>query len=179
LKKLIAIFLFFVFILCTGGFYIAWFASLQAVHNSQKSLIAHSIYSQDKMIKFTMAKNDFETNDEFHFEDENEFEFKNQMYDVISKRIINDSIYLFCISDSEEDNLKNIAISYILQTGNNNTGRELPILKFRIDHYTNDIKNAFVNMVQKDFIDHYLHDKCIILPDPYHHISAPPPRIFA
>lgn len=162
-------------ILCTSGFYVAWYISLQFVRSSQKTIIARSDYNQEKIVRFVLAKKDLKINSELDFHDEDEFEYKNQMYDVIDQIIIGDSVYITSISDTEEDNLKNIALHQIIRSGNNTSGRELPILNFRLDHYTNVLKTETANFHKRTHPVFFKNHNCIIPPTPQLALSPPPP----
>jgi hypothetical protein len=175
LKNLAAIFSVFVMMLCSSGFYVAWYISLQFVRNSQKAIIAGSGYHKDKLARFVLAKKDFKTNSELDFNDENEFEYKSQMYDVIDQKAIGDSVYINCISDTEEDNLKNIALHQIIRSGNNTSGRELPILNFRLDHYTNVLKTEPANFPEGTIGNLFKNNNCAILSAPHLTVFPPPP----
>jgi hypothetical protein len=161
--------------LCSSGFYVAWYVSLQFVRNSQKTIIARSDFNKDKIVRFVLAKKDFKTNSELAFDNDDEFEYKNQMYDVIDQKTIGDSVYINCISDTEEDNLKNIALHEIIRSGNNTSGRELPILNFRLDHYTNVLKTEPSDFPQSIVICFFKNHNCNTLPTPNLNISPPPP----
>jgi hypothetical protein len=167
--------------LCGSGFYIAWYISLQSVRNSQRAIISNSTFHNDRVMKFVFSKADVKNNPDLVFDDdgENEFEYKHQMYDVINKSTIGGTIYFTCISDKDEDQLNDIFISRILETGNTN-GKQLPILKFRIDHYTNDIKNKNVFLSMGNRLNHFYvtYDAGKLL-TPYLNTSSPPPWNFA
>jgi hypothetical protein len=167
-----------VMLLCSYGFYIAWYASLQAIHNSQKAIMLHSDLHKNKLVKLVFSKNDFEKNTRFTFDDDDkeEFEYNKQMYDVAAKKIINDSIYVTCISDTQEENLRDVAMAQILSGDSSASGKELPIFKFRLDHYTNSFQTIssyfFIKKNTKRFIKHTRKPG-----SPYIYVSSPPPWI--
>jgi hypothetical protein len=161
--------------LCGSGFYISWYISLHSVQNSQRTIISNSAFNRSKVVQFIFSKNDLKKNTDFTFDGENEFEYKNQMYDVISRKNIGDSIYIICISDTEEDNLRDIAMSQIMSSGNNTTGKELPIFKFHLDRYTNDFKNINAGFLIKLTSNSYRQHKAGKLISPYLNTSSPPP----
>lgn len=151
--------------------------SLQSIRNSQKAILSHSSFSKNKVIKFVFTKNDLKNNSDVFFDEDNsnEFQYEKQMYDVISRKEVGDHIYITCISDTEEDNLRDFAMSQILNNDNNNTGKELPIFKFRLDHFTHNFKNTFTvfstNVEACSHDDHTV-EKLIV---PYLNITSPPP----
>lgn len=165
-------------LLCGSGFYIAWYMSLQSVRHSQKNLIATSTFKSDKVVSFVFAKKDFQKNEEVIFNDEDEFEYNNQMYDVINKKIVGDSIYISCISDKQEDNLRDVAITQILNASDNSTGKQLPIFNFRLDHYTNNLFNN-ESFFLKSFMHFYIKYNDSKLVAPFLAIFSPPPRFIA
>jgi len=181
LKKFSAIFSLFLMMLCGSGFYIAWYTSLQSVRNSQRAIISNANFDNERIVKFAFSKEDFKTNTDLNFDNdnsENEFEYKQQMYDVINQKTIGDSIYFSCISDEDEDHLNEIFIAQILESGNNTGQKQLPIFKFRIDHFTNDAKNGITLFhVTNQF--KFIYKTCIgTLPSPYLSTSSPPPKFF-
>jgi hypothetical protein len=182
LKKISAILLVFIMMLCGSGFYVAWHLSLQSIRDSQRALISNTTFDSDKIVKFAFPKSDLKTNPDLTFKDdgENEFEYREQMYDVISKKNSGDTVYLTCISDKDEDHLNEMFIAQILETGNNTSGKQLPILKFRLDHFTSDVKTASALFRANEDL-RILYKTCNInnLPSPFLSISSPPPKNFA
>ena len=112
-------------VLCGSGFYIAWYLSLQSIRNSQRAIISNTTFDSERIVKFAFSKSDFKQILILVFDDdgENEFEYKQQMYDVINKKNKGDSIYITCISDKDEDHLNEMFIAQILETGNNASGK--------------------------------------------------------
>ena len=163
--------------LCGSGFYVAWYIGLQSIRNSQKAVLSHPSFSKIKVVKFVFSKDDLKNNSDVVFDedDSNEFEYKKQMYDIISRHEVGDRIYITCISDTEEDNLRDFAMSQIMNSGNNTTGKELPIFKFRLDHFTHNFKNVFtvfsMNAIACSHHD-YTVEKLITS---YLNIPSPPP----
>ncbi len=179
MKKIGAIFIFLVMVLCGSGFYVAWYLSLQCIRDSQRAIISNTSFENDRIMNFAFSKSDLTTNPDLVFDDdgENEFEYKQQMYDVINKKNIGDTIYLTCISDKDEDHLNEIFIAQILDTGNNPIGKQLPIFKFRLDHFTNDAKKTSVLFrTNGDWRIPYKTYNINNLPSPFLSISSPPPK---
>ena len=163
--------------LCSFGFCIAWYSSLKAIHHSQKAIILHSDLHKNKLVKFVFSKTYFDRNTRFTFnDDEEEFEYNKQMYDVVTKKIINDSVYVTCISDTQEENLRDFAMAQILRRGDPATGRELPLFKFRLDHYTNSFQTIFSILLTKKSTKRFIEYNKGKLGSPYIHVSLPPPR---
>jgi len=161
--------------LCCYGFSIVWYASLYAVHNSQKEIISRADLHKHKLVSFVFSKSDFQRNPRFTFDDEDEFEYNKQMYDVVKKKITNDSVYVTCISDTEEKNLRDFAMVQILTGQENAAGKELPIFKFRLDHYTNSFQTNFSYDVAKQNKKRFVNYNTEKSNSPYIHVSSPPP----
>lgn len=162
---------------CGSGFYIGWYAGLHAIHKSQKAIIANSNLNKKKLVEFVVSKSGFKkTFDSFFDNDENEFEFDGRMYDVVSQKIIGDSIHISAISDTEEDNLRELAVCYIVQGKKNTTGRDLPLVKFRLDLFANDLQISIHGFSPLYNLPKFRHGKAPGLICPYFDISAPPPR---
>lgn len=161
-----------------NGFYIAWHASLHAIHKSQKAILANSNINKNKLVEFVFSKSDLKKNIHFSFDDddENEFEFDGRMYDIVSQQTIGDSIHISTISDKEEDNLRDVAMCQILQGEKNTTGRDLPVFKIRLDHFTNDFKKTAFGFFPGNNLQEFIKHKSPKLTCPYYDISAPPPR---
>ncbi|MDQ2864452.1 MAG: hypothetical protein M3R50_12565, partial [Bacteroidota bacterium] len=68
-----------------------------------------------------------------------------------------------------------IALHQIIRSGNNTSGRELPILNFRLDHYTNVLKTEIANFPKETISGFFKNHNCYNLPTPYLTISPPPP----
>lgn len=181
MKKISAIFLFFVMMLCSSGFYIAWHISLQSVRYSQRAIISNSVFNKDKVIEFVISLNDTKKNTGFTYEDEdeNEFEYKGQMYDIISKKTSGDSIYINCISDKEEDHLKDVAIHQIIKAENNTSGNQLPILKFSLDQFIHNFNNNNIVFFIEKNAQFYKKYNTGNLSSPYLNTVSPPPWVSA
>jgi len=68
-------------------------------------------------------------------------------------------------------------IAQILETGNNTSGKQLPILKIRLDHFTNDTKNtSALFRINGNWRIPYKTYDINNLPSPYLSISSPPPK---
>ena len=166
-------------LLCSSGFYIAWLISLQSVRHSQRAIISNSVFNKDKVIEFVISINDAKKNTDFIDEDENEFEYKGQMYDVISQKTSGDSIYINCISDKEEDHLKDVAARQVIKTENNTAGNQLPILKFSLDQFIHNFNNNNIVFFIEKNTRFYTTYKTGNLPSPYCNTASPPPWVSA
>jgi len=65
------------------------------------------------------------------WEEENEFRFKGEMYDVVEKRVVNGKILLLCIPDKKETQL---LYEYKKQTENNQSQGKQLVLKWVINY---------------------------------------------
>ena len=126
-------------LLCGSGFYISWYISVQCIYNSQRNIISSSSYKNESVVAFAFSKKDLSNHPEITLDDD-ELEYKQQMFDIINIKTSGDSIYLNCIADNDEDNLKQIIAGQILNS-NHDFGKQLSISHFHIDDYINQLKN--------------------------------------
>ena len=179
MKKVIAIFIFFVLTLCTAGFFIAWHISLQNIRISQKSAILQIGIHKDRIVKFVISKDKLNQENQFSFNGDNELQYQGQMYDVIDKTTIGDSIVINCISDKKEDELIQLVFSELVNKNDNSTGKELPIFKLKLDHFNNQSSYFFPVNITNNQHNFFLPPDHVLLPQPFLNVSSPPPWIFS
>ncbi len=92
--------------------------------------IAYETYLKEEMKEFVLSKIDkknltvisYSDNiDEIKWENNREFSFKNEMYDVIKRDTINKKIFLYCIDDKKETSL---IAKYNEATKHQNSGKK-------------------------------------------------------
>jgi len=69
-----------------------------------------------------------------HWEDENEFRWQGEMYDVVSKKMQGDRLVITCISDKEEERL---LAHYLATTEQNQKKSKNSLAKFVTDNFVN------------------------------------------
>jgi hypothetical protein len=176
LKKTGAIFLLLVMLLCGSGFYISWYISVQCIYNSQRNLISSQAYKKQNVVEFAFSVCKTKNNPDIVFDDD-EMEYRQEMYDIINIRRSGDSIYLNCIADRNEDNLKQIIASQMFSS-TNDISKQLPISHFRLDNYIN-LKSNCAGTVIFAIRNYYISFTSGILPVYYVSTPSPPPRMVA
>lgn len=85
------------------------FGMFELAKVNHKSYMAGEIdrgIHQNKQIVFKFEKMDYENrSSKMDWKDKDEFRMNGGMYDIIKKEVMNDSVYLYCILDSEESRL--------------------------------------------------------------------------
>lgn len=83
--------------------------------------------AETQQFVFTLQDNK-PTDNTFYWEEDNEFHYRGKMYDVISKKIIGEKLYITCINDSKEEELIDLYIS-ITKKENNKPGNTSPTIQ--------------------------------------------------
>lgn len=102
MKKLLSILLIFSILFPFIGTY----TYLQIQKGKVKRQVKHRMIDgmdKSELVSFTFSKNESETL--LRWEHSKEFEYSGQMYDVVEKQIIGDSLYLVCWPDNKETQL--------------------------------------------------------------------------
>ena len=105
MRRLLSIIIIILFLYNTVG-YLALFKSLQyGIKKEIKTRIKRKLDDSDLMlIKFPSHPNK-QQQKLFHWKEENEFVYEGNMYDVVRQYSIHDTIYFYCIKDSNETEL--------------------------------------------------------------------------
>ena len=82
---------------------------------------------------FKFHKSKFNDKNELKFVEENEFIFQNQLFDIVNKQTINDTIILTCINDIKEKSLISEFTDFINYSHND---------------FSNDIKKTIFNLLK-------------------------------
>lgn len=161
-------------LLCGSGFYISWYISVQCIYNSRRSLISSDTYKKQNVAAFAFSVRETKNNPQIVFDDD-EMEYHQAMYDIINIRRSADSIYITCIADTDEDNLKQLIASELFST-TNDINKQLPISYFHLDSYIH-LRNIFdthsINYVIRNYYISFIPG---ILPVHYISCPSPPPR---
>lgn len=150
MKKITAIFLFIVMILCSSGFYIAFHISLQSIKHTQRQIILSSDLKNKFIFEFGFSK-DASTykRQGISFIERNEIKYKGKMYDIVRQYDTPDSIFLKCISDEQEDYTIALSQNELIKNQNAKNEKDLSILKFNLGVYTfnsdTEIPKIFLN----------------------------------
>ena len=174
LRKIGAIFLLLVMLLCGSGFYISWRISMRFIYNSQKNLISSATYKKQNVIAFTFSKKDLQNSNNIQLNND-ELKYNHKMYDIINMKTSGDKIFINCIADKDEDNLVKIVTANVFATGND-MAKQLPVSHFHIDDYISDAGNLGLFVTNNEIRNNYISITDGILPDQFLSRPSPPPR---
>ncbi|HLP64040.1 hypothetical protein [Flavobacterium sp.] len=101
-KQVVSFFLLFVLIVPIGATYLWLHQRKRAVKKEIKWKMIAGL-DKKELVYFAFSQKDIES--KLRWEHSKEFEYKHQMYDVVEKKITNDSVHLWCWWDFEETKL--------------------------------------------------------------------------
>jgi hypothetical protein len=101
-KQVVSFFLLFILIVPIGATYLWLHQRKKAVKKEIKWKMIAGL-DKKELVYFIFSKEDIET--KLRWEHSKEFEYQHQMYDVVEKKITNDSVHLWCWWDFKETKL--------------------------------------------------------------------------
>ena len=117
MKRVFAILLLFCLVAPFGGAYLGFRVEKSHVRKMVKKQIKAGI-SKDELIEFKFLKKD--TTENLRWEHEREFEFKDQMYDIVERIYNKDSVTYWCWCDNVETQVNNQYKTLLAQALGNN-----------------------------------------------------------
>lgn len=159
------------------GYYVAYIALIVKAKEEMRSFIENSEdYSQMTRLVFHFENGDIKDKD-FSFMDEDEFEYKGNMYDVVKSEIKDGFIYFYCINDKAEETI-NQALQKHIQ---DNFSTDSPSQKNMSAIFKNVLKKCISNFNFQELKisgeETLAVDLGILsLPDIICDISPPPPK---
>jgi hypothetical protein len=141
LKKIAPILLIIVLLYNAIGYLIVFKGVQYSVKKEIKRKIKRSV-PENELFLVKVTENDIDSHrDGFKFvEEEKEFVYKNKMYDVVERKTINDTIYLKCINDIQEEELFASLDQQIKQTLENS----IPVKQKSLHLVQNIIKDGVI-----------------------------------
>lgn len=130
---------------------------------------------QEKLVCLTLTEN--EKNTQLTWKHAKEFEYKQQMYDIVSTQIINDTTYYWCWWDHEETALNQQLKSLVQNIWKNKKQTNptedhfLSYLKSLYFKYHSEHKELFTQIAQVKFTYIKAHKNHI------HELNTPPPKV--
>jgi hypothetical protein len=97
LKKTAAIFLVFLMLFLVAGYHFYFNLQLWQVKKEMKGNIAS--VNKSSLERFHFSKHEYAS---LEWQEENEFSFNGNLYDVVEKKVTENSITVICISDKKE-----------------------------------------------------------------------------
>lgn len=118
-------------ILCSSGLFISYQLSLHNIHLQQRKIILHSDIFKDRIINFSFQK--FcgkQKQNDLVFVEEDEIMYDGKMYDIIERSESNDSIFIKCIPDKIEDDIRAEASNQLQKNDGAATQKNFSAFKF-------------------------------------------------
>ncbi len=113
---------------------------------------------------------------DLRFEEEDEVMFNGKMYDIISRQSSTDSLFLKCIPDHGEDEIRDLASNVIFSSdGKTASQKENTLIKFNPGLFTTfarEYNSGFFEINKPPYYLTYIIKK---IPVPYQNIPSPPP----
>jgi len=105
MRKFISIFLLSLMFYNILGYYFAYRFMIQDVKDEMKYLISENAESGHETLIKLPYRNGQVSDTNFVFQDENEFIYKGDLYDIARSEIQGDYIYFYCINDIKEEEI--------------------------------------------------------------------------
>ncbi|MBI1780985.1 MAG: hypothetical protein HYR66_06395 [Sphingobacteriales bacterium] len=129
LRKTVVILLLGCLFVYMGGYWLLGQYQQHVIKEEMEAKIKTSLpVNETKQLVFTV-QNGNPVEEGFYWENEDEFHYQDRMYDVISKKIIGDKLFINCINDDKEEELIehniDIAKKENNKPGNTSSGMQL------------------------------------------------------
>lgn len=140
-KKLLTLLLLLIFIVPFVGLFHFYYIQKFRIRNEIKHSILNGI-DRNKLVYFCFSKNYAQNQLEWEFG--NEFEFENEMYDVVESKIKGDSVEYWCWWDKEETELNKLLHQLVAENIGNS-----PVNNHRIKHLKYLLKSLYSKDISK------------------------------
>ncbi len=163
-------------LLCSSGFYIAFYISLQSIKHSQQQIILSSDLKSKFVFEFSFSKSELQkSNNDLSYVEKNEINYKGKMYDIVSQQYKGDNLVITCISDEDEDYTLALAGNQNIKAQREKNSQELSSLKLRLGVYTFNDNINFLNNHNIIFTKFFARFNPGKLVCPNLNIPSPPP----
>ncbi len=179
MKKSIAILICSFFLINSGLFILTYYSKLNLIKEHAKEKISLFITGtcDGETVLLKISKKELSDRTIYREINDNEFLYKSNLYDVISKQDSNDTLYIYCLHDLDEEDFQKSVCSYF-DTHKNNDG---------IFQTGNTVQAANLNFIQPQNSNLYpVQDEYAVVPinftyvlKGYFIISDPPPRFIS
>lgn len=88
-----------------GGYWLLGQYQRYVIKKEMKANIKASLSSKETQQLVFILQNGTPADKSFYWEDEDEFHYRDNMYDVITKKIVGDKLFITCINDDKEEEL--------------------------------------------------------------------------
>jgi hypothetical protein len=121
LKRIISIFIVLLIVFNTGGYFFIYFQLESYFKQIAFNRINEFLPLEElQLIKIAKSSTEFSNSDIYDRKNEKEFSYYGNMYDIFKEDITNDTLFLYCVSDENEDIIHNAFASYINEKKNDN-----------------------------------------------------------
>lgn len=127
MKRIISIFLVLLIVFNAGGYLFVYFQLVN--HFKQVSFNKINDFIPEKellLIKIAVNSSDYTNEDVYDRVEDREFKYYGKMHDIFQEELKNDTLYLYCVSDENEDIIHNAFATYVNDKKNDNQNK--PIL---------------------------------------------------
>lgn len=157
-----------------GGYHLLYMYHQQALKSEMKAFLKehHSTRFGSKLV-FELQAGKIQ-NTHFSWEEENEeFRYQNELYDVVSFEKTNNKIEIICIKDNDENQLENQLNEIRKLSKPNSTKTTHTTFKFFSVFYLQKSQSVDLGLVKNNRVAHRFSSQLL---DAYFDIQAPPPR---
>ena len=122
MKRILSIFLVLLIVFNTGGYFFVYFQ----LGNYFKQIAFNKIndyipLEKLELIKININSATYNDNDIYDRVNDKEFSYYGNMYDIYKEDIFNDTLFLYCVNDENEDIINNAIDIYINEKKNDNS----------------------------------------------------------
>ncbi len=171
MKKLFATFILFIFFINIIGYYVPYYlirSLIRSEMNKKTEKLRDEVLLEKISFKLSEASNHINWTRQGK-----EFEFKNEMYDIVKVEIKNNVVTYFCIQDKDEYELNQVLDSLIKNNITNNNKRKFAPVK-ELSKYNLD-KYELLKLNQSFSVQNYfIKDFYISI---HRDINLPPPKL--
>ena len=171
MKKYLASFIIILFLFNLFGYYLPYLLIRSSIKSEMKEKVKESL-PDEFLVKFSFPNKDLKKI--VHWEEEGkEFEYNNEMYDVVRILRMGDTTMLFCLKDKDEKSLM-ANFEGLVKKNLENDGRTKNLPVKELSKYNLDLKpRIFPSFKRTEFIsqltDFYTSQSL--------DINSPPPRV--
>ncbi len=176
MKKIAAIFLFFIMILCSAGLYISYKLTLHNIHLRQREVILHSDIFKHWVVQFSFPTNYSQNKDvDLVFVEKDEIMFDGKMYDIVDQYQSADSIFIKCIPDKIEDDVRDAVNNQIDNTEGATTQKNFSAFKFNPGPFTSGSETGNLYLIPNSGSPIFLSLDDAKPEESYVNVPSPPP----
>jgi hypothetical protein len=169
-KKLFTSFVILVFILNVFGIYVPYYVA-RSVLRTEMTERTKSSNNKDHLVKISFDLS--ETPKEIKWtREEKEFEYNDEMYDIVKIEKRNNKITYYCLRDKDEKDLNQIFNSLLKKKSSSNNSRDINIQK-ELSKYNLQTDNLFLPFKNTGTAHHFANDLYVSI---YNEINLPPPK---